>query len=110
MAEQNQTTNTPEAGGGAPRSSVGVYDRPERSGPSPLMRILPILLAVAVLAFLAWRYLRPAPADTTQQPVPQAGQGTDAGTGSTQGAETYGTRQASPPGPQTGNPPGPGSR
>ena len=102
MPEQQIDPNEEGRKGGATASSVRVYDQPKRSG-MPLARIVPIVLALAVLGYLLMRAMnRPAPEPVQQQPSVQQ---------SERSAPSDGTN---PPGPRasegrsgTANPPGP---
>jgi hypothetical protein len=116
MAENNDANSgpgTPARSGPATGSGavkVGVYDQPARPAKSPLMKWLPILIALAVLGFLAYRFLGAGPAvntnDTTTNSAPAAvndSANTNRMSGNNNGGSTTtGTGSAT-----TANPPGP---
>jgi len=82
-------------GGGGPRK-MGVYDQPAQK--SPIAKLLPLLIALAVLGALAYYFfLRPRPAAET------AGGGADttmSAPASRDGSMGAGGGTASPPGPR----------
>lgn len=111
MAEQYQApssgNDTPDAGnkGGAVAGSVRVYDRPAGADKSPIMKILPLLIALIALAAIAWWFLSnraPAPADN--RPTATQSERSDGGA-----VNPPGPGQTAPSG-GTNNPPGPAGR
>ncbi len=49
-----------------PSSNVKIYDRPARTGPSPVLMVI-IVLIVLALGFVVYRALRPAAPAPAQQ-------------------------------------------
>lgn len=117
---------------GAPRK-VGVYDQPEKQATgSPLAKLLPLLIALAVLGFLAYQFLGNRTTPTTANesaPIANTTPDTTAGTNSTgmgntgsgnvgsgstgsgnMGSGNMGTSGGATTPGTTANPPGPGAR
>ena len=49
-----------------PPSNVKIYDRPERTGPSPLMIVIGVLVVAVIGFFLYKQFYHPATKTTTQ--------------------------------------------
>ena len=102
MPEQNNTPTDEGHKGGAtaaPASSVRVYNQPQRRGPS-LTMIIPIVLALAALAYLLSRTMRrsePVRQPAVQQPYNSAPSGDRNPPGPRDSGATQGT--SNPPGP-----------
>lgn len=118
MAEPTGTGGT-----GAGPTKMGVYDQPERPTASPTAKLLPILIALAILGALAYYFLlRPRgaeqPATSTAPAATRSNTGAGAGTmndavgprGAATGSAGTGAGGASSAvgGGTTSNPPGPG--
>ena len=117
MAENNDANSgpgTPAHSGPATGSGavkVGVYDQPTRPAQSPLMKWLPILIALAALAFFAYRFLGARPAantnDTTTNSAPAAANRDNGNTNRMSGNNSGGSTTSGTGSATTANPPGP---